>query len=72
MSRNAANLKTARLSVSLDEQTYRKICNIARADDVSVAWVIRRAVSQLVEKRANGSNLPDQILQPRFRAERRK
>ena len=51
MSRNIANPKTARLSVSLDEQTYRTICDIARDDDVSVAWVIRRAVSELVKNR---------------------
>ncbi|MBA2125660.1 hypothetical protein DLM45_05405 [Hyphomicrobium methylovorum] len=51
MSRIASNPKTARLSVSLDEQTYRTICDIARADDVSVAWVIRRAVNDLVKNR---------------------
>jgi len=52
MSRQSPNPKTARLSVSLDEQTYRTICAIARDDDVSVAWVIRRAVSDLVQNRS--------------------
>ena len=57
MSRNTANPKTARLSVSLDEQTYRTICAIARDDDVSVAWVIRRAVSNLVKNRETANDM---------------
>lgn len=59
MSRPSPNPKTARLSVSLDEQTYRTLCAIARDDDVSVAWVIRRAVNDLVANRAqSGERLP--------------
>lgn len=59
MSRITPNPKTARLSVSLDEQTYKALCDIARNDDVSVAWVIRRAVNDLVASRAeSGGRLP--------------
>ena len=58
MSRIISNPKTARLSVSLDELTYQALCDIARDDDVSVAWVIRRAVNDLVAKRAeNGGHV---------------
>lgn len=51
MSRRPLSPKTARLSVSLDEQTYRTLCAIAQQDDVSVAWVVRRAVGELVKTR---------------------
>ena len=60
MSRTTQNPKTARLSVSLDEPTYRKLQAIARHDDVSVAWVIRRAVSDLVQN-AEVSNDGDTV-----------
>lgn len=40
--------KAARLSVSLDEDIYADLCEIARQEDVSVAWVVRRAVNNLI------------------------
>ena len=59
MSRITPNPKSARLSVSLDEQTYQELCDIARNDDVSVAWVIRRAVNDLVTYRREKGGRPD-------------
>ena len=48
MARPRGNRKTARLSVSLDAQDYALLCEIARKEDISVAWVVRRAVSELI------------------------
>lgn len=48
MARPRGNRKTARLSVSLDARDYAVLSEIARKDDVSVAWVVRRAISDLV------------------------
>ena len=35
-----------RLTVSLEERDYSEVCEIAQRNDVSAAWVIRRAVQQ--------------------------
>jgi hypothetical protein len=50
MPRPHAEHKTTRLSVSLDAQTYAQVRALARRSDVSTAWVIRRAVSELIER----------------------
>jgi hypothetical protein len=34
----------------LDSQTYAQVCALARRSDVSTAWVIRRAVTELLER----------------------
>jgi predicted transcriptional regulator len=48
--------KAARISVSLDDQDYRELSLIAQKSDVSVAWVIRRAISEfLVQQRGAGA-----------------
>jgi hypothetical protein len=36
----------ARLTVTLGERDYSEICQFAEKNDVSAAWVIRRAVQQ--------------------------
>ncbi len=59
MARPRGNRKTARLSVSLDAQDYGVLCEIARSQDVSVAWVVRRAVSELVRSHQTGSDQPE-------------
>lgn len=41
--------KAVRLTVSLEEQDYRALNEIARARDASLSWVIRQAVRQFVE-----------------------
>src|SRR5579884_4105135 len=61
MPRPRGNRKTARLSVSLDEREYAALCTLARDRDVSVAWLVRRAVHDLVtteRQRADNPELP--------------
>ncbi len=41
--------KTARLSVSLTAEQHRELNEIARKNRVSVAWVVREAVSRLLK-----------------------
>ncbi len=38
--------KIARLSVSLDDRDYQALRELAKAHDVSTAWLMRRAVSE--------------------------
>lgn len=46
MGRPKTEKQPARLTVTLDEQDYSAVCNLAAQNDVSAAWVIRRAVQQ--------------------------
>ena len=41
--------KTTRLTVSLEEDDYEALNRIALSRDVSLSWVIRRAIRQFVE-----------------------
>ena len=59
MARPRGNRKTARLSVSLDAQDYAVLAEIARKEDVSVAWVVRRAVSEIVRSHQEGAAEPE-------------
>jgi hypothetical protein len=61
MARPKGNRKEARLSVSLDEQEYAELCSLARRDDVSVAWMVRQAIHNLIrleEEKARNPALP--------------
>ena len=49
-SRHDRPLKSTRLTVSLEEQDYYTLTEIALARDVSLSWVIRQAVRQYIEK----------------------
>jgi hypothetical protein len=42
--------KSTRLTVSLEEQDYEALNQIALSKDVSLSWVIRQAVRQFIEK----------------------
>jgi hypothetical protein len=44
MGRPKKDTQPSRLTVTLDEQDYEKVCTLAQENDVSAAWVIRRAV----------------------------
>ena len=48
MARPRGRSKPARLTVNLDESTYDSIVRVARREDVSVSWVIRRAIKSLL------------------------
>lgn len=50
MPRPRGNRKTARLTVSLDEQAHATLSVLAKQQDVSVAWMMRRAVSEFIER----------------------
>lgn len=43
-------LKSTRLTVSLEEQDYDALTQIAVAKDVSLSWVIRQAIRQFIER----------------------
>jgi hypothetical protein len=51
MARPRLNRKVVRISVSLDEQMYEDVCALAGQNDVAVAWLIRRAVAELLGRR---------------------
>ncbi|QKC67670.1 CopG family transcriptional regulator (plasmid) [Mesorhizobium loti] len=44
MARPKNQKQPARLTVTLDENDYKEVCALAANNDVSAAWVIRRAV----------------------------
>lgn len=50
MPRPRENRRTARLTVSLDERIHATLTALARRQDVSVAWLMRRAVSEFIER----------------------
>jgi predicted transcriptional regulator len=42
--------QATRLTVTLDVERYAKICNLANQNDVSAAWVIRRAIDSYLDR----------------------
>lgn len=58
MARPKNNRRTVRLSVTLDEDDYKVVREMAEAMDISTAWMIRRAVSEFIERRGKGGDLP--------------
>jgi len=51
----AAAQKSSRATVSFTERDHQRLSELAEAQDVSVAWVIRQAVTEYLER-----NRPDQ------------
>ncbi len=51
MARPRLNRKVVRTSVSLDEQMFNEVSQLAVQNDVSVAWLVRKAVAELLERR---------------------
>lgn len=55
MARPRGRTKPARLTVNLDCATYRALNELAQREDVSVSWVVRRAIEALLtQDRATG------------------
>lgn len=52
-------LKSTRLSVSLEEQDHDALAEIAAENDVSISWVIRKAIRQFVETYRDGTKERD-------------
>jgi len=50
MPRPKGHRKVVRLSVTLDEQDHTEVKRLAAELDLSTAWLIRRAVSEFIEK----------------------
>lgn len=50
--------KASRLTVSLEEQDYRTLNEIALARDASISWVIRQAIRQFIEANPRGIDQP--------------
>jgi hypothetical protein len=55
MGRPKGNRKEARLSVSFDEREYAALCALAERHDVSVAWMVRQAVHELIQHKRKPS-----------------
>ena len=51
--------KEFRTSVILTEGQFKQVREIARANDVSIAWVLRRAVDDYLEKQ--GTPAPELV-----------
>ena len=51
MARPRLNKKIVRTSVSLDEQMFSEVSRLAAQNDISVAWLVRKAVAELLERR---------------------
>ena len=71
MARPCGNRKTARLSISLDARDYAILTEIARKEDVSVAWVVRRAVSEIVRFHQEGAAEPELPFAPKIASVRK-
>jgi predicted transcriptional regulator len=48
--------KATRLTVSLEEQDYRTLNEIALARDASISWVIRQAIRQFIDTSPKPTN----------------
>jgi Ribbon-helix-helix protein, copG family len=48
----------------LDARDYAVLAEIARKEDVSVAWVVRRAVSEVIRSHASQAAEPELPLAP--------
>jgi predicted transcriptional regulator len=49
MARPRGRTKSVRISVSLDDRAQGALLAIASGEDVSVSWLIRRAVNELID-----------------------
>ena len=50
MARPRGRTKPARLTVNLDRPTYASLLEVAKREDVSVSWVVRRAIETLLDR----------------------
>ena len=58
MARPKSNRRSVRLSVTLDEDDHKVVREMAEAMDLSTAWVVRRAVSEFIERHGREEGLP--------------
>jgi len=58
MARPRGNRKEARLSVSFDASDYAQLSALAVRQNVSVAWLIRKAVLELIGREREAADNP--------------
>jgi predicted DNA-binding ribbon-helix-helix protein len=56
----ASTEKTARLSISLSRVDYDALNRVASENDVSLAWLVRKAVEKFVNSDLQRELFPDQ------------
>lgn len=59
MARPRGRKKIARITVNLEEQEYAALVALARAEDLPLAWLIRRAVANMITARNSLEVPPD-------------
>lgn len=57
--------KSTRLTVSLEQQDHDALAELAVARDVSLSWLIRRAVRQFLERSKSVDNKREDIVHAR-------
>ncbi len=57
MARPKLDKKVTRISVSLDDQDYQALREIAESNDVSAAWLVRRAVADFLNADPTGPRI---------------
>ncbi len=57
--------KSTRLTVSLEEQDYEALADLAVVKDVSLSWLTRQAVRQFIERAQSLDNKGKDILHAR-------
>ncbi len=65
MSRPRGKKPSVRLSVSVNATDHAELAHFAQARDLSLAWVVRRAISDFVERHRN--DLQGELQLPRGR-----
>jgi predicted DNA-binding ribbon-helix-helix protein len=70
MARPRGNRKEARTSVSFDAGEYAQLCSLAARRDVSVAWLIRQAVHDLIRQDRDAVENPELPLVKRHSPQR--
>ncbi|MBM2716163.1 CopG family transcriptional regulator [Mesorhizobium caraganae] len=58
MGRPRTDKHPARLTVTLEEEDYKEVCARAKRNDVSAAWVIRRAVQDYLGRSSSPMSAP--------------
>lgn len=58
MARSKSNRRSVRLSVTLYEQDHMAVKKLAADMDLSAAWIVRRAVSEFIERHIKKAALP--------------
>ena len=64
MARPRGNRKEARISVSFDVADYSQLSALAARHDVSVAWLIRHAVTEMIRQERDLAENPQLPLVP--------